>query len=34
MALIVGLGTLLGKMTAESGGAERVANTLLDMFGE
>lgn len=34
IALVVGLGTMLGKMMAESGGAERVARTLIDFFGE
>ncbi|MEM5276108.1 GntP family permease [Cupriavidus taiwanensis] len=33
IALVVGLGTMLGKMMAESGGAERIANTLIDFFG-
>jgi gluconate:H+ symporter, GntP family len=31
---VVGLGTMLGKMMAESGGAERIATTLIDKFGE
>ncbi|MDR5758068.1 MULTISPECIES: GntP family permease [unclassified Caballeronia] len=34
IAIVVGLGTMLGKMMAESGGAERIANTLIDLFGE
>jgi GntP family gluconate:H+ symporter len=34
IALVVALGTMLGKMMAESGGAERVARTLIDRFGE
>jgi gluconate:H+ symporter, GntP family len=34
IAVVVALGTMLGKMMAESGGAERIANTLIDWFGE
>ncbi|WP_044042161.1 GntP family permease [Caballeronia insecticola] len=34
IAVVVGLGTMLGKMMAESGGAERIANTLINLFGE
>ncbi|ALU88831.1 high-affinity gluconate transporter (GNT-III system) transmembrane protein [Herbaspirillum rubrisubalbicans M1] len=34
IALVVGLGTMLGKMMAESGGAERIANTMIQAFGE
>jgi gluconate:H+ symporter, GntP family len=34
IAIVVGLGTMLGKMMAESGGAERVATTLIGWFGE
>ncbi|VXC40258.1 high-affinity gluconate permease (GntP family) [Burkholderia sp. 8Y] len=34
IAVVVGLGTMLGKMMAESGGAERIANTLIHLFGE
>ncbi|MBE6185596.1 MAG: permease DsdX [Bacillus sp. (in: Bacteria)] len=34
IAVIIGLGTMLGKMMAESGGADRIANTLLNKFGE
>lgn len=33
IAVVVGLGTMLGKMMAESGGAERIANTLVGLFG-
>ncbi|MFC5474434.1 GntP family permease [Paraherbaspirillum soli] len=33
IALVVGLGTMFGKMMAESGGAERIANTLIHAFG-
>ncbi len=31
---MIGLGTMLGKMMAESGGAERIATTLIGWFGE
>ncbi|MFL9922664.1 GntP family permease [Herbaspirillum lusitanum] len=34
IALVVGLGTMLGKMMAESGGAERIATTMIKAFGE
>jgi len=34
IALLVALGTMLGKMMAESGGAERIARTLISAFGE
>ncbi len=34
IAVIVALGTMLGKMMAESGAADRVAHTLIDIFGE
>lgn len=34
LAIVLALGTMLGKMMAESGGAERIANTLIDRFGE
>ncbi|MBP2627042.1 MAG: gluconate transporter [Firmicutes bacterium] len=34
IALVLGLGTMLGKMLEESGGAERVAKTLISAFGE
>lgn len=34
IAVVVGLGTMLGKMMAESGGAERIATTLISWFGE
>lgn len=31
---MIALGTMLGKMMAESGGAERIAITLIQWFGE
>jgi len=34
IAIVVALGTILGKMMAESGGAERIARTLISAFGE
>ena len=34
IAVIVALGTMLGKMLAESGGAEQIANTIIRLFGE
>jgi GntP family gluconate:H+ symporter len=34
IAIIVALGTMLGKMMAESGGADRIAHTLIHLFGE
>lgn len=34
IAIVVALGTMLGKMMAESGGADRIAFTLLRIFGE
>lgn len=34
IAIVIGLGTMLGKMMAESGGAERIATTLIDRFGK
>ena len=34
IAVVVGLGTMLGKMMAESGAASRIAGTLIDLFGE
>jgi gluconate:H+ symporter, GntP family len=34
IAIVVGLGTMLGKMMAESGGAARIAATLIGVFGE
>lgn len=34
IAIVLGLGTMLGKMMAESGGAERIAQTLIRLFGE
>ncbi|CAH2605436.1 Gluconate permease (plasmid) [Rhodovastum atsumiense] len=34
IAVVVALGTMLGKLLAESGGAERIARTLIGIFGE
>ncbi len=34
IAVVVGLGTMLGKLMAESGAATRIATTLIDLFGE
>ena len=34
VAVVVGLGTMLGKLMAESGAATRIATTLIDLFGE
>jgi gluconate:H+ symporter, GntP family len=34
IAIVVGLGTMLGKMLAESGGADRIARTLIEISGE
>ncbi|WP_340032384.1 GntP family permease [Paenibacillus sp. FSL K6-1122] len=34
IAIVLGLGTMLGKLMAESGGAERIAQTLVRVFGE
>jgi GntP family gluconate:H+ symporter len=34
IAIIVALGTILGKMMAESGGSEQIAYTLIRLFGE
>ena len=34
IAIIVGLGTMLGKMLAESGGADGIARTLIEVSGE
>ena len=34
IAIVIALGTMLGKMMAESGGAEQIATTLVDRFGE
>jgi GntP family gluconate:H+ symporter len=34
IAIIVALGTMLGKMMAESGGADQIAHTLIRIFGE
>jgi GntP family gluconate:H+ symporter len=33
IAIVLGLGTMLGKMMAESGGATRIATTLIGLFG-
>src|SRR6266550_3165213 len=33
IAIVVGLGTMLGKMMAESGAATRIATTLINLFG-
>ncbi|PJI88394.1 permease DsdX [Sphingomonas koreensis] len=33
IALVVGLGTMMGKLMAESGGAERIAQTMIGWFG-
>src|SRR5215475_884126 len=34
IAIVVALGTMLGKMMAESGGADQIAFTLIRVFGE
>lgn len=34
IAVVIGLGTMLGKMMAESGGADQIAFTLIRVFGE
>ena len=34
IVIVVALGTMLGKMMAESGGADRIAYTLIDVFGQ
>jgi GntP family gluconate:H+ symporter len=34
IAIVVALGTMLGKMMAESGGATRIATTLITLFGQ
>ncbi len=34
IAVVVGLGTMLGKLMAESGAATRIATTLIGLFGE
>ena len=34
IAVVIGLGTMLGKMMAESGGADQIAHTLIRLFGE
>src|SRR5438067_5490214 len=33
IAMVIGLGTILGKMLAESGGAEQVTQTFIQLFG-
>src|SRR5271170_3071143 len=33
IAIVVGLGTMLGKMMAESGASDRIAETLIHLFG-
>jgi gluconate:H+ symporter, GntP family len=34
LAIIIGLGTMLGKMMAEAGASDRIAETLIGLFGE
>jgi GntP family gluconate:H+ symporter len=34
LAIVIGLGTMLGKMMAESGASDRIAGTLIGLFGE
>lgn len=34
VAIIFGLGAILGKLIADGGGANRIADTLIDKFGE
>src|SRR6202050_4817135 len=34
IAIVVALGAMLGKMMAESGGADQIAHTLIGLFGE
>jgi GntP family gluconate:H+ symporter len=34
IAIVVALGTMLGKMMAESGGSDQIAHTLIRLFGE
>jgi gluconate:H+ symporter, GntP family len=34
IAIVVGVGTMLGKIMAESGAATRIANTLVELFGQ
>src|SRR5699024_7405029 len=34
IALIFGLGAMLGRLLADGGGANRIAETLIDKFGE
>src|SRR6202042_885442 len=33
IAIVIGLGTMLGKMMAESGASDRIAETLISLFG-
>ena len=33
IALVFGLGAILGKLIADAGGAQRIAMTLIDKFG-
>jgi gluconate:H+ symporter, GntP family len=34
LAIVLALGTMLGKLMAESGGAERIAQTMIKLFGQ
>jgi GntP family gluconate:H+ symporter len=34
VGIVIGLGTMLGKMLADSGGADRIADTLVSVFGK
>lgn len=34
VGIVLGLGTMLGRLMAESGGADRIAQTLIDAFGK
>ncbi len=34
IALIFGFGAILGRLVADAGGAQRIATTLIDKFGE
>jgi Gnt-I system high-affinity gluconate transporter len=34
LALVLGFGAMLGKLMAESGGAQRIATTLINKFGK
>ncbi|MCG6197386.1 gluconate permease, partial [Anoxybacillus sp. LAT_38] len=34
LAIIIGLGAIFGKIISEGGGANRIASTLIDIFGE